>query len=80
MLCGFKQQHESNEMIDKKAKERFEPVLAEFRRGIAHHRAEGATEERIWQLLGASIWLVLQEVDDPCFGLGCVMNSLKLPG
>ena len=52
-------------MIDKKAKQRFQPVLDEFRRGIAHHRAEGATEERIRQLLGASMWLVLQEVDDP---------------
>jgi hypothetical protein len=52
-------------MIDKKAKQRFLPVLEEFRRGIAHHRAEGATEERIRQLLGASMWLVLQEVDDP---------------
>ena len=52
-------------MIDKKAKERFQPVLDEFRRGIAHHRAEGATEERIRQILGSSMWLVLQEVDDP---------------
>ena len=62
MLRNF-QQHKS--MIDKKAKQRFRPVVDEFRRGIAHHRAEGATEERIRQLLGASLWLVLQEVDDP---------------
>jgi hypothetical protein len=29
------------------------------------HRAEGATEERIRQILGASIWLTIQEVQDP---------------
>ena len=29
-----------------------EAVLAEFRRGIAHHPAQGATEDRIRQILG----------------------------
>jgi hypothetical protein len=52
-------------MIDSKTKKRFEPILAEFRRGIALHRAEGATEERIRQILGASIWLTIHEVEDP---------------
>jgi hypothetical protein len=51
-------------MIDSQAKERFEPLIAEFRREIARHRAEGATEAQIKELLGASIWLALQGVDD----------------
>jgi hypothetical protein len=55
----------SNKMIDEKAKEGFEPILAEFRRGIAHHRAAGVTEERIRQILGESIWLAFQQVEDP---------------
>ena len=46
-------------------KKSLEPVLAEFRRGIAHHRAQGATEERIRQLLGEAIWLAFQQVKDP---------------
>jgi hypothetical protein len=65
MLCGFKQQHGCNTVIDNKAQGEVRACLAEFSRGIAHHRAEGATEERIRQLLGASLWLVVQEVDDP---------------
>jgi hypothetical protein len=52
-------------MVDQKAKERFEPILAEFREGIAHHRAEGATEERIKQILSASVRLAKQQVEDP---------------
>ena len=48
-----------------KAKKSLELVLAEFRKGIAHHRAEGATEERIRQILSASIRLAVQEVHDP---------------
>jgi hypothetical protein len=52
-------------MVDQKAKERFGPILAEFRKGIAHHRAEGATEERIKQILSASVRLAKQQVDDP---------------
>jgi hypothetical protein len=47
-----------------KAKRSLELVLAEFRTGIAHHRAEGATEERIRQILSASIRLAVQEVHD----------------
>ena len=46
-------------------KKSLKPVLAEFRKGIAHHRAEGATEERIRQILGEAIWLAVQEVKDP---------------
>ena len=52
-------------MIDEKTKARFEPVIAEFRRGIAFHRAAGATEQCIRQLLGASIWLAIQEIEEP---------------
>jgi hypothetical protein len=51
--------------MNAKAKESLKPVLAEFRRGIAHHRAEGATEERIKQILSASVRLAVQQVDDP---------------
>jgi hypothetical protein len=50
-------------MINSKAKERFKPVIEGFRRGIAHQRAEGATEALIKRLLGESIWLAFQEVD-----------------
>ena len=48
-----------------KDKKSLKAVLAEFRKGIAHHRAEGATEERIKQILSASVRLAVQEVDDP---------------
>ena len=51
-------------MIDSTTKKRFEPVIEEFRRGIAHHRAEGATEALIKRLLGESIWLAIREVED----------------
>ena len=56
--CSFSPMHT-------KAKKSLELVLAEFRKGIAHHRAEGATEERIRQILSASIRLAVQEVHDP---------------
>lgn len=52
-------------MIDPITKKRFEPVIEEFRIGIAHHRAEGATEALIKRLLGESMWLALKEVQDP---------------
>jgi hypothetical protein len=52
-------------LVDDKAKESLELVLAEFRKGIAHHRAEGATEERIKKILSASVRLAVQQVDDP---------------
>jgi hypothetical protein len=42
-----------------------EEVLAEFREGIAFHRTQGATEERIRQILGEAIWLAFREVEDP---------------
>ena len=45
-------------------KKSLEAVLAEFRRGIAHHRAQGATEERIRQILGEAIHLAFQQVKD----------------
>jgi hypothetical protein len=48
-----------------RAKKSLEAVLAEFRRGIAHHRARGATEERIRQILSASVRLAVQQVEDP---------------
>ena len=48
-----------------KDKKSLEVVLAEFRKGIAHHRAKGATEQRIRQLLGEAIWLACQQVKDP---------------
>jgi hypothetical protein len=50
--------------MDTKARRSLELVLAEFRKGIAHHRAQGATEERIRQILSASIRLAVQEVED----------------
>jgi hypothetical protein len=40
-------------------KKSLEAVLAEFRRGIAHYRAQGASDERIRQLLGEAINLAL---------------------
>jgi len=46
-------------------KKSLEPLIAEFRRGIAHHRAQGATEDRIRQILGEAIWLAFQHVKDP---------------
>ena len=55
---------DSNTMIDQKARDRFELILAEFRKVIAHHRAEGATEERIKNILTASIRLAVQQVED----------------
>jgi hypothetical protein len=51
--------------MDAKAKKSLEAVLAEFRRDIAHHRTAGASEERIRQILGESIWLAFQQVEDP---------------
>jgi len=51
--------------MDAKAKKSLEAVLAEFREGISHHRAQGATEERIRQILGEAIYLAFQQVKDP---------------
>jgi hypothetical protein len=45
-------------------KKSFERMLAEFRRMVALHRAEGATEEHIRRLLGASMWVAIQGIDD----------------
>jgi hypothetical protein len=46
-------------------KKSLEAVLAEFRKGIAYHRAQGVSEERIRQILGEAIWLAFQQVKDP---------------
>lgn len=46
-------------------KKSLEAMLAEFRKGIAHHRAQGVSEERIRQVLGEAIWLAFQQVKDP---------------
>lgn len=51
--------------MDAKGKKSLELVLAEFRRGIAHHRSQGASDKRIRQLLGEAIHLAFQEVKDP---------------
>ena len=48
-----------------KDKKSLEGVLAEFRNGIANHRAQGASEQRIRQILGEAIWLAFQQVKDP---------------
>jgi hypothetical protein len=48
-----------------KDKKSLEAVLAEFRNGIANHRAQGASEQRIRQILGEAIWLAFQQVKDP---------------
>ena len=47
------------------AKHLLQRVLEEFREGIAHHRAEGASEARIKQILSASVRLAGQQIDDP---------------
>jgi hypothetical protein len=52
-------------LVTESDKRRFEHVLDEFRAGIVHHRARGATEERIRQILSGSIRLAVQQVDDP---------------
>jgi hypothetical protein len=46
-------------------KKSLEAVLAEFRKGISHHRSQGVSEERIRQILGEAIWLAFQQVKDP---------------
>ena len=48
--------------MDAKAKKFLEAVLAELRTDIAHHRAEGASEERIRQILGEGKVLQTWEV------------------
>ena len=66
MLWSVTAQSEpGGDMIDKKTQMRFEPILEEFRRGIAHHRAKGTTENRIKNILTASVRLAVQQVEDP---------------
>jgi hypothetical protein len=50
--------------MDHKAQKSLEVVVAEFRKGVAYHRAEGASEERIRQILSAGIRLAVQGVQD----------------
>jgi len=52
-------------MIDRKARKRFESIVAEFRKGIAYHRAKGSSENRIKQILAASQRLALKQISDP---------------
>jgi hypothetical protein len=52
-------------MTNTKAKKRLAPVVAEFRKGIAGHRAAGASERQIKELLGASLRLALEQIEDP---------------
>lgn len=52
-------------MIDRQAKKSLEGIVAEFRRGIAYHRAKGASEIRIDELLAASQRLAMQQIADP---------------
>jgi hypothetical protein len=63
--------------MDAKAKKSLELVLAEFRKGIAHHRAEGATEERIRQILSASIRLLSKRSMTPGFVCGFAMSLVR---
>ena len=51
--------------MNARAKESLQPILDEFREGIAHHRAAGASEARIKQILSASVRLAVQQVHDP---------------
>jgi hypothetical protein len=46
-------------------KKSLKAVVAEFRRCIAYHRAQGASEERIRQILGEALHLAFHEVKDP---------------
>jgi hypothetical protein len=46
-------------------KKSLKAVATEFRRCMAHHRAQGASEERIRQILGEAIHLAFREVKDP---------------
>ena len=46
-------------------KRSLELVIAEFRRGIAHHRRQGVSDKRIRQILGEAIHLAFQVVKDP---------------
>jgi hypothetical protein len=64
-------------MVDQRTRNRFEPILAEFRKAIAHHRAAGATEQRIQDILAASIRLRFSKCAILIFALGCVTSSAK---
>jgi hypothetical protein len=61
-VSGRKHAHPEMGARDRKS---LEPVLEAFRTGIAHYRAQGATEQRIRQILGEAIWLAFQQVTDP---------------
>jgi hypothetical protein len=51
--------------MKKTNKKSLEAVVAEFRKRIAHHRGQGASEKCIRQILGEAIHLAFQEVKDP---------------
>jgi hypothetical protein len=51
--------------MKKTNKKSLKAVVAEFRRCIAHYRAQGASEERIRQVLGEAIHGAFHEVKDP---------------
>lgn len=46
-------------------KKSLEVVVAEFRRGMAHHRRQGVSDERIRRILGEAIHRAFQVVKDP---------------
>jgi hypothetical protein len=51
--------------MKKRGRKSLVAVVAEFRKCIAHHRAQGASDEGIRQILGEAIHLAFQEVKDP---------------
>ena len=65
MLHAARDRNHARAAMGTTNKKFLERVLAEFRSGIAHHRAQGATEERIRQILGEAIYLAFQHVNDP---------------
>ena len=79
MLHEVRGRNHDHPEMGPKDKKSLEPVLAEFRTGIAHHRAQGATEQRIRQILGEAIWLAFQQVKrSRNFELGSAMSSGEL--
>jgi hypothetical protein len=55
-------------MVDPIAKTRLAPILAEFRKSIAHHCSEGASEERIKRIISEADALLSSQVADLEFG------------
>jgi hypothetical protein len=63
--------------MKKTNKKSLKAVVAEFRRCIAHYRAQGASEERIRQVLGEAIHGAFHEVKTRRNGRGFARNSIK---